>query len=172
MSSFLRTAMCVMKQISSAFIVYVQALSSTVDPETYRHDSNLALSRLDDARTIWSYQSGLILALQCLLYLHHIMLRDACKQGDALIRQLSGREALQTNPFDDVVCCYLSSLTLGTDLWSYCKGISEIGSYIDSDTSVLQTMLKRGGHVNTPCCCAAEWRLRNILQWSEEFRLC
>mmetsp|Transcript_11109 Transcript_11109/g.26212 ORF Transcript_11109/g.26212 Transcript_11109/m.26212 type:complete len:306 (+) Transcript_11109:112-1029(+) len=46
-----------------------------------RHNAHLALTRLDDARAVRTNQARLVLAHQCMLDLHHVLLRDAL--GDA-----------------------------------------------------------------------------------------
>mmetsp|Transcript_39579 Transcript_39579/g.73797 ORF Transcript_39579/g.73797 Transcript_39579/m.73797 type:complete len:348 (+) Transcript_39579:63-1106(+) len=47
-----------------------------------RHDSHLALARLDDARTVWANQARFVLAHQGMLHLHHVLLRDALRNAN------------------------------------------------------------------------------------------
>ena len=52
---------------------------------TYRHDANLALSRLDDAGTVGADQSAARLLFQASLDLDHVMLWNACHGRESQI---------------------------------------------------------------------------------------
>lgn len=73
---------------------------------SYRHDANLALSRLDDARAVGPYQPGARLLLQAPLDLDHVMLRDACHCTCVCL-------SVVTTPHEpqlDVSCCVMPVL--------------------------------------------------------------
>lgn len=52
------------------------------------HDTNLALTRGNDTRTIWSYQSGLALCLEHVRDSDHIMLRDTLRDANLELQRV------------------------------------------------------------------------------------
>lgn len=72
----------------------------------YRHDANLALSRLDDARAVGPYQPGPRLLLQAPLDLDHVMLRNACHRTHACLSGVTW----PNEPQLDVSCCVVPVL--------------------------------------------------------------
>ncbi len=55
--------------------------------KAYRHDTNLALSRLDDAGTVGAYQSAACLLFQASLDLDHVMLWNACRGRESWVKK-------------------------------------------------------------------------------------